>query len=78
MKRLLFILALLCVSPLARAQRTASNPLGGNLSVQDAGTCSTNNSFLWQTLPVTAATTTLNLAGTFSATVTVRESNNGG
>ncbi len=60
------------------AQRTASNPLGGNLTVQDAGTCSTTGSFLWQVLPSNASTTTVNLSGTFSGTVTVRESNNGG
>lgn len=72
------LLILLGLGGSLRAQRTASNPLGGNLAVQDAGTCSTTGSFLWQTLPTNAGTTTLNLAGTFTATVTVRESNNGG
>lgn len=55
-----------------------SNPIQANISVADAGTCSTTNSFAWQHLPSTAGITTLNLAGTFTATVTVRESNNGG
>lgn len=72
-------IVLMAVSALVLpAQRTASNPLGGNLTVQDAGTCSTIGSFLWQVLPSNAATTTVNLSGTFSGTVTVRESNNGG
>lgn len=65
-------------APICQAQRTASNPLGGGLSVQDAGTCSTTGSFLWQQLPSNAATTTVNLAGTFSGTLTIRLSNNGG
>lgn len=60
------------------AQKTPANPLGGNLTVQDAGTCSTTGSFLWQQLPSNASTTTVNLAGTFSGTLTIRLSNNGG
>ena len=76
MKKLLLIFLLL--PSLCYAQRTASNPLGGSLIVQDAGTCSTTGSFLWQVLPSNASTTTVNLSGTFSGTVTVRESNNGG
>lgn len=55
-----------------------TNPVTGVLSVQDGGTCSTANSYVTQQLPVNASTTTVNLAGTFSATLTVRESNNGG
>ena len=79
-------LALFCGIP-AYAQRTSPtgiisssilNPLSGNLSVQDAGTCSTAGSFLWQQLPNNPYTTTVNLAGTFSGTLTVRESNNNG
>jgi hypothetical protein len=58
--------------------QTYSNPVGANLTVADAGTCSTNGSFLWQHLPNNTGTTTVNLAGTFTATLTVRESNNGG
>ena len=38
----------------------------------------TTGSFLWQKLPSNAATTTVNLAGTFSGTLTIRLSNNGG
>lgn len=75
---LFLIGAIAYFSPDTNAQRTASNPLGAQLNVQDAGTCSTTNSFAWQTLPTNAGTTTLNLSGTFTATVTVRESNNGG
>jgi hypothetical protein len=78
--RLLCGFLLLASFSTAQAQQggTYSNPTGGNLSVQDAGTCSTNASFIWQHLPFNASTTSVNLAGTFSATVTVRESNNGG
>jgi len=76
MKKLLLLLLLF--PSLALAQRNNSNPLGANLSVQDAGTCSTTGSFAWQILPNNAATTTVNLAGTFTATVTFRLSNNGG
>lgn len=60
------------------AQKSPSNPVGANITVADAGSCSTVNSFLWQQLPNNAGTTTVNLAGTFVATVTIRESNNGG
>jgi hypothetical protein len=79
LKRLLFLFAL-CAAPLFAQQigSTNSNPLGGNLTVQDAGTCSTSGSFLWQHLPINAATTTVNLSGTFSGTLTIRLSNNGG
>jgi hypothetical protein len=55
-----------------------ANPLGGNITVQDAGVCSTSGSFLWQHLPTNASTTTVNLAGTFAGTLTIRLSNNGG
>lgn len=72
-----FVCVWILASP-CRAQRTGSNPLGGNLSVQDAGTCSTSGSYLWQVLPANANQTTVNLSGTFSATLTVRLSNNGG
>jgi hypothetical protein len=79
MRKLLLSISLL-LSQLCFAQGppTNSNPLGGNLTVQDAGTCTTMGSFLWQHLPSNAATTTVNLAGTFSGTLTIRLSNNGG
>jgi hypothetical protein len=79
MKKLL-LLILLIVTPALAQQHPGdpSNPLGGNLILVDAGTCSTPSSFLQQKLPINASTTTVNLAGTFSATVTIRESNNGG
>jgi hypothetical protein len=75
MRKLLFSFLLF---PFLALAQTPSNPLGGNLNVVDGGTCSTAGSFLWQRLPTSAGNTTVNLAGTFSATVTVRESNNGG
>lgn len=76
--RWLAVLLFLIAAPQLEAQRTASNPLGAQLNVQDAGTCSTNGSFADQILPSNAATTTINLAGTFSGTLTIRLSNNGG
>jgi len=77
-KLVLALLASALIPAWAQAQKSFSNPVGANITVADAGTCSTTGSFLWQQLPNNAGTTTINLAGTFSATVTVRESNNGG
>lgn len=80
MKLKIAVLTLLCAAfgGSLFAQKSPSNPVGANITVADAGTCSTVNSFLWQQLPNNAGTTTVNLAGTFVATVTIRESNNGG
>lgn len=80
----ILLLALLAsaafVCPRAQAQiGQITNPVSAPLHAQDAGTCSaTANSNLIQQLPPNASTTTVNLSGTFSATVTVRASNNGG
>lgn len=80
----ILLLALLAsaafVCPRAQAQiGQITNPVSAPLYAQDAGTCSaTANSNLIQQLPPNASTTTVNLSGTFSATVTVRASNNGG
>lgn len=77
--KLLFLtLLLLAFGGSLCAQKSPSNPVGANITVADSGSCSTVNSFLWQQLPNNAGTTTVNLAGTFVATVTIRESNNGG
>jgi hypothetical protein len=76
-KKILLLSAVLLFSSVLHAQ-VYTNPVGANLTVQDTGTCTLNQSFLWQHLPINAGTTTVNLAGTFSATLTVRESNNGG
>jgi hypothetical protein len=82
MRKIALLALIIFLATLLAAQApnnpTSSNPLGGNLTVQDAGTCSTAGSFLWQRLPTNASTTTVNLSGTFSGTITVRESNNGG
>lgn len=78
MKKLLFLILLFASSVLAQSGPDRSNPLGADLQLQDAGVCSTKFSFLWQALPGNASATTVNLAGTFSATVTVRLSNNSG
>jgi hypothetical protein len=79
MRKLIVLALLLFAAGRAISAQTAvpTNPLVGNINVQDAGTCSTANSYLLQLLPQNASTTTVNLGGTFSATVTVRMSNNG-
>jgi hypothetical protein len=80
MRKLLLLLILLFAVRSANGQTNSSesNPLGGNVVSADAGTCSTYGTFLWQKLPINASSTTVNLSGTFSGTVTVRLSNNGG
>lgn len=80
MRKLAFLIcALLCAASYAQAQKTQAPVFGADLSVQDAGTCSTAGSFIWQTsLPLNANTTVVTVSGTFTATLTVRESNNGG
>ena len=77
-KLLLLLILLFAVRSEAQTNSNPANPLGGNVNLVDAGTCSTYGSYFWQKLPLNASTTTVNLAGTFSGTVTVRESNNGG
>jgi hypothetical protein len=78
-KLLLFLILLFASNAVAQQPHSdPTNPMGGNLNVQDAGVCSTAGSYLWQKLPINAGTTTVNLAGTFVGTVTIRESNNGG
>jgi hypothetical protein len=77
-KLLLLLILLFAVDAKAQTNSNPANPLGGNVNLVDAGTCSTYGSYFWQKLPLNASTTTVNLAGTFSGTVTVRESNNGG
>jgi len=77
MKKLLLALLLL-TAPLHAQVGQIQNPVLATLTVQDSGTCSTANSYVAQQLPQNASTTVVNLAGTFSGTVTIRETNNGG
>lgn len=74
---LLFILALLCV-PLARGQSSFQNPLQGPITATSAA-CATagDQSCVWQKLALAASVATVQVSGTFSATLTV-EANNGG
>ena len=75
----LILCALIACTLPAFGQKTMANPFGASLNVQDAGTCSTPGSFIWQTsLSPNANATTVSVSGSFSATLTVRESNNGG
>ena len=55
----------------------AGNPTNVSLSAVDSGTCSAGLAAIQQ-LPLNAGTSTVTLTGTFSATVTVRLSANGG
>jgi hypothetical protein len=58
--------------------QNAAPIVGGNTSAQSTK-CSTSFNCVWEsTLPSNAGTTTVNIAGTFSATLLVEESNNGG
>jgi hypothetical protein len=77
MRKLLFILALLCV-PLARGQSSFQNPLQGPITATSAN-CAVagDQSCVWQKLAANAAVATVQVSGTFSATLTV-EANNGG
>src|SRR5271154_5144149 len=74
------VLALLFFSAIASAQSlqgVASNPVGGNISATSSN-CSVIYSCLWQNaLPINAGTTSVNVSGTFSATLTVEVSNAG-
>src|SRR5208282_6364523 len=54
------------------------NPVGGNTIASDTGACTVPQSCIWQHLPNNAGTTIVNIAGTFSQTLLVEESNNGG
>ena len=77
MRKLLFILALLCV-PLARGQSSFQNPLQGPItSASAACAVAGDQSCVWQKLAANAAVATVQVSGTFSATLTV-EANNGG
>jgi hypothetical protein len=72
----LFILALLCV-PLAHGQ-SFQNPLQGPItSTSAACAVAGDQSCVWQKLSATASVATVQVSGTFSATLTV-EANNGG
>jgi hypothetical protein len=71
-----FIAILLCVvASLARAQ-TTSNPLAVNISAASSD-CSVANSCAWQLVTMSAGQSVVTLAGTFSGTFIVEQTNNG-
>jgi len=83
MKRI-FALAVLLVSVasfvLVRAQQTAgvaSNPLGGPISASSTN-CSVAQSCVWMRLPFNASVAAVNVTGTFSETLLVEQSGDGG
>ncbi len=58
---------------------SAQNSASGNITASSTNCFSVLGSCVWeQPLPPNAATTTVNISGTFSATLLVEESNNGG
>lgn len=83
MKKLIcFLVLFAAIGGSLRAQQpqvaSSSNPQGANLTASDTGACTTAQACVWQRLPSNAGTTTVNLAGTFTATLLVEQSNNGG
>src|SRR5438270_2954720 len=78
MKKLALLIPLLfaALSP-AQQQATYSNPAGGNLNASSTN-CSAVLSCIWQKLPATAITTTITISGTFTATLIVETSADGG
>src|SRR5271165_2415153 len=73
------VLLLLSASIAGAQQQQASysNPVGGNLLAGGAN-CATSQACIWQKLPLTATTSTVTIAGTFSATVIIEYSADGG
>lgn len=78
-KLLLALLMILAFSRYAYGQQIGvySNPQGGNLTAAGA-TCATVNACTWQKIPITASTTTVTITGTFSATLIIETSADGG
>jgi hypothetical protein len=77
MKRLLLLL-LLAFPLYGQNFGQVQNPLASTLYTSSSNCLSTQESCVWQRLPNNAYTTTINVAGTFTATLTIEESNNGG
>jgi hypothetical protein len=77
MKRLLLLL-LLAFPLYAQNFGQVQNPLASTLYTSSSNCLSTQESCVWQRLPNNAYTTTVNVTGTFVATLTIEESNNGG
>src|SRR5260370_38654249 len=81
-KLAVLIVLLLAMGGSLRAQvgqsaSAAGNPTNVSLSAADSGTCLAGSAAIQQ-LPLNAGTSTVTLAGTFSATITIRLSANGG
>lgn len=78
MKKFLLLLAVLFTASGVRAQQgTFSNPNGGDIGASTTD-CSAARGCVWQKLPGNASTSVVAVAGTFSATLLVEESANGG
>ncbi len=72
------LLLFLAVSLAMGGSLFAQNSATGNITAS-AATCVTSGTCVWENqLPFNASTTTINISGTFSATLLVEESNNGG
>jgi hypothetical protein len=78
MKKLLILaFVLLCAVPSFAQQKSPSNPVGGNLTASSTN-CTVAQSCVWQQLPNNANTAAVTLAGTFSETLLVEKSADGG
>jgi hypothetical protein len=80
MKKLFLLIALLFWLPAARAQQTTAqvaNPLGGPISATSAA-CTVAQSCLWMKLAPNTGTANVTITGTFSATLVVEYSSDGG
>lgn len=76
--KLLFLITFLAMAGGGTFAQNAAPIVGGNISASSSN-CATSFSCVWESvLPANAGTTTINIAGTFSATLLVEESNNGG
>lgn len=76
--KLLFLITFLAMAGGSAFAQSAAPIVGGNISASSTN-CTTSFSCVWESaLPANAGTTTINIAGTFSATLLVEESNNGG
>jgi len=76
MKKVLILTFLCLVAALSALGQTTQNPLAVNISAASTD-CSVANSCAWQLVNMSAGQTVVTLAGTFSGTFIVEQTNNG-
>jgi hypothetical protein len=77
MKKLLLLFLLAISSLHAQTVANAVNPLAGQITAT-AANCQTAGACVWQKLPVDAATVGVTIAGSFTATLAIEVSSDGG